>query len=132
MNAALSMDLFNSGATATTSANSDTASATSCNATQQASNGISAGAAAGIGLGVGLPLAIAVGALTFMLMREKKRSRISQAGDQQKHDYDQAPSKHRVSQWDHSQGHYTPNTEVSGLTVPHELGDTQRRSELGR
>ncbi|KAH8760464.1 hypothetical protein F5883DRAFT_500751 [Diaporthe sp. PMI_573] len=138
MNAALSTDLFNSGATATafiapsTSANTEDASATTCTDKQRDSSGISTGAVAGIGVGVGLPLVVAVGVLTFMLIREKRRSGDPQAGDQRRQYYNQPLYINTISQWDKSEGPTTPTTEVSGQLVPHELPDTQRRPELGR
>lgn len=60
-------------ATGTTAVTAATTAA--CSSTAAASSGISTGAAAGIGLGVGAPLAIAIGVLSFMLLREKKKTR---------------------------------------------------------
>lgn len=137
MNAALSTDLFDSGATATATTSTTTGPSTgaatdpTCTSTQQASHGISAGAAAGIGVGVGLPLAIAVGALTFMLMREKKKSRDAQAGYQQQHGYNQQPYANTPSPWGKSERHHVPAAEAPGQTIPHELADIRDRHELG-
>lgn len=141
MNAALSTDLFDSGTTATTTATATTSTTTSpstgvatdpaCTSTQQASHGISTGAAAGIGVGVGLPLAIAVCALTFMLMREKKKSRDVQAGYQQQHHYSQQPYANASSPWGKSDGHHAPTVEAPGQMISHELSNIRDRHELG-
>ncbi|KAJ0115787.1 uncharacterized protein J7T55_010610 [Diaporthe amygdali] len=131
INAALSTDLFDSGATVTTSITSSTsvstgaASAASCTSTQQASQGITTGAAAGIGVGVGLPLAIAVGALTFMLIQQPGYTQQPGFNNQQ-------PYTNTSSPWGKPEGHYAPTAEVPGQMVPHELADTQGRHELGR
>lgn len=128
MNAALSTDLLNSGATATASAASST-----CNSTQQATYGISTGAAAGIGVGVGVPLAVALGAVTFMLMREKKRSSYAETASQQEHSCNQSPKTNTTSQWSKPEGRRRASFEdVPGHRLPHELGDTQSRPELDR
>lgn len=129
MNAALSTDLFDSTATATmpvtASLSSGAAHDPTCTSTQQASRGITTGAATGIGVGVGVPLAIAVGTLTVMLMREKKKSRIAQAGYQQQHDYSQQPG-HNLQPY---AGASSPLGKAEGQTIPHELADTQSRHE---
>lgn len=127
MNSALSTDLLNSGATATASAASST-----CNSTQQATYGISTGAAAGIGVGVGVPLAVALGAVTFMLMREKRRPRYAETASQQEHSCNQSPKTNTTSQWGKPEGQRAPFEEVTGHRLPHELADTQSRPELDR
>lgn len=136
MNAALSTDLSDSGATATTSTTTSpstgVATNPTCTSTQQVSRGISTGAAAGIGVGVGLPLAIAVGALTFMLMREKRKARDVQAGYQQQHHYNQQPYANTSSPWGKSADrHHGPTAEAPGQMMSHELSDTRGRHELG-
>ncbi|KAF9882512.1 hypothetical protein CkaCkLH20_00548 [Colletotrichum karsti] len=79
LNITSSASATSSAATATGASSSSTSSTSSSSAessscvTGEASGGISAGAAAGIGAGIGVPLAIAVGALTFMLLREKRK-----------------------------------------------------------
>ncbi|KAG6364665.1 hypothetical protein INS49_006269 [Diaporthe citri] len=140
-NAARSTDLFDSGATATTSTTTSpsTGGATdpTCTSTQQANQGISTGAGAGIGVGVGLPLTIAVGALAFMLMREKKKSRDVQAGYQQQHHYSKQPGYNQKpytdvsSPWGKSDRHYGPTAEAPGQMISHDLSDIQDRHELG-
>lgn len=136
MNAALSTDLFDSGATATdsitsaTSASTATATAPTCTSASQAGGGISTGAAAGIGVGVGLPLAIAVGTLAFMLMRERRRSRGAQKGSKKQQDYTHQPYANMGSRPQGWGGQYIATAEVPGQLVPHELGDSERRPEL--
>lgn len=138
MNAALSTDLFDSGATATTSITSATSAGTenttapTCTSPAQAGGGISTGAAAGIGVGVGLPLAIAVGTLAFMIMREKRRSRGAQKESQKQQNYSHQPYANTTSPPREWGGHYVATAEVPGQFVPHELGDTERRPELDR
>lgn len=136
MNAALSTDLFDSGATATdsitsaTSASTETTSAPTCTSAGQSGGGISTGAAAGIGVGVGLPLAIAVGTLAFMLMREKRRSRGAQKGSQKPQDYSHQPYANMAPPPRGWGGHYVATAEAPGQFVPHELGESERRPEL--
>lgn len=140
MNAALSTDLIDSAATATSSTATSTSTGAptdpTCPTTQEASSGITTGAAAGIGVGVGLPLAIAVAALTIMLMREKKKSTDAQGFHQQQpgygqqHQYNQQPYTNTSSPWGKSERQYAPNTEVPGTMMPHELAGTQGGHEL--
>lgn len=141
MNAALSTDLFDSSATATSSitpsmsASTDAASASTCAFTEEASYGISTGAAAGIGVGIGLPLTIVIGALTFMLMREKKRWREAQTDYQQQQHHNQHPEYSNLHGNSNPalgkpEDQCAPTAEISGQTAAQELADTQRSQEL--
>ncbi|KAG8162622.1 hypothetical protein KVR01_007100 [Diaporthe batatas] len=139
MNAAISTDLFDSGATSTTSVASSTSTSTEGASTEtcpppteQATSGISAGAAAGIGVGVGLPLAITIGALTLMLLREKRKSRGVQAGYPQQYQYPQQLQYNTQPGWVKPEGQFHSPAEAPGPIYAYELGDTQGRPELGR
>ncbi|KAL0935030.1 uncharacterized protein CTRU02_209621 [Colletotrichum truncatum] len=150
MNSALQTDLGNDTASATTTAASTgatstgtggtgaastgtgDASATTCPSIADASQGISTGAAAGIGVGVGLPLAIATGALAFMLLRERKKTRAALASYQMQPGHNQQHYTSPSSPWGKPGGHYVPVAEVHGQQMPTELPEngTQNRHEL--
>lgn len=81
---------------------------------------------------MGLPLALAIGALTVMLLREKRKSRGVQAGYPQQYQYTQQPGYNSQPGWVKPEGQYHTPAEAPGPIYAHELGDGQGRPELGR
>lgn len=124
-------DIVSSTSTATSTSASGTSSPTSSSGSQSAtsptststSNSDSGALAAGLGagLGVGIPLAIAVGALTYLLMRERKKNKALQQG------FGTEPKTPAPAYQDH--GFYSKSQHVPHTTA-HMLQTQDPRNEL--